>query len=702
VVEVDRIRVAFDVGGTFTDVVIVSGARVVSQKLLNGRSREALVQRIASDARALLGTSPVGLGVVHGTTVASNAVVEGTTARIGFIATRGFRDELEIRRLARPGIYDVMWQRPGPAVPRYLRTELTERTSAMGVVEAAVDPAQVEEVLDLLVDRGAEAVAICFLNSHVNPANEIAVAEASRSRGLRTTASHEIDREAGEFERSSTAAVNAALLEVVGDYLDEVQRPFDQLGVPFNLMQANGGLTTPGMARRNPVRLIESGPAAGVLAASALCAAARIPGAIAFDMGGTTVKACLIEEGRAVERSELEVGGSGNISSRYSRGVGFLVRTPAFDLVELGAGGGSLVWLDEDGLLRVGPRSAGAVPGPASYGRGGETPTVTDANVVLGYVASGPIGDGSVSIDRELACGAFALIAERLGVSLDESAFGALEVADATMTRALRAVSTERGRDSAELTLIAFGGGGPIHAARLAERTGIRRVLVPPLAGVYSAVGLQVAEMRFDFAQGLPAALPLACFDEIERQLLALEHRARHELGGMTDDSPDGDAWTFEHRLDLRYVEQSGSLTALLPAEKVGDRVALLTEAFESEHERLFGYRRSGVPLEVTSVRVLAQGADEAADLGVFRSAVVAGPKPAGSGRRDVYFGPRHGRLDVWCLPRVDLDADAPPLHGPGLVTEVDTTTVVPPGWSVQLRGDDGCLEVSRHGAGAA
>jgi N-methylhydantoinase A len=695
----ERIRVAFDVGGTFTDVVIVAGDRLVRRKLLNDRPQREIARLIAQETMRLredaAGASPT---VVHGSTVASNSVVEGQGAVVGFITTRGFRDELELRRLARPGTYDFMWERAEAVVPRHLRAEIAERTNAAGHVELAPDVDEVEAVLDHLVHLGAEAAGICFLNSHLNPANEALVARAARARGIATTASHEIDREPGEFERSSTTAVNAGLLRVVGDYLREVQQPFEEMAVPFHLMQANGGITTPAMATRKPVCLIESGPAAGVLAASALCVDSDVSGAIAFDMGGTTVKACLIEEGRALERSEIEVGSGGNISARYSRGQGYLVRTPAFDMVELGAGGGSLVWTDQEGLLRVGPRSAAARPGPAAYGRGGQAPTVTDANVLLGYIGEGPIGEGEVVIRRDLAERAFTPLAQKLGLSLDECAFGALAVADATMTRALRAVSTERGRDPATLTLIAFGGGGPIHAARLAERIGIIRVLVPPLAGVYSAVGLQVAETRFDFAQGLASPLTLDQFDDVQADLEILEERARTELADLTAMArPEhrSQSWTFERRLDVRYVEQAGALTVVVPDVEVGV-AASVAQSFEDEHERLFGYRRSGAPLEVTSVRVLAKSPERGSDLRAFRSTVTGGQLSGAPSDRSVYSGPTHGRVKAWCRVRQAMASDGSWISGPGLVTETDTTTVVPLGWAVRSHADSGCLELRR------
>ncbi len=693
-VAIGSLRVTFDVGGTFTDVIIANGDQITCRKILNGEQLGAVAEQIAAELELLLAEEHESVGVVHGTTIASNAVVEGTCAKTGFITTQGFRDELEIRRMGRPGIYDVMWQRPEAVIPRYLRFELDEAIRGTGAIERAIDEAALASILHAFSVEEVEAVGICLLNSHVNSSHEERLAQACREAGYPTSVSSEMDREAGEFERSSTTAVNASLLPVIHRYLDEVETPFRRLDVPFSLMQANGGITTPGIGRQMPVRLIESGPAAGVLGAAALCDVLKLPGAIAFDMGGTTVKACLIENGLAVERSQFEVGGGGNISARYSRGGGYLVRTPAFDLVELGAGGGSIVWLDDDQVMRVGPHSAAAVPGPAAYGRGGTEPTVTDANVILGHIADGPIGDGTVAVDRRLAVAAFTDLAVALGLTPEEAALGAIEVANASMIRAVRAVSTERGRNPADLTLIAFGGGGPIHAARLAERIGIQTILVPPIAGVFSAVGLQIAESRFDFAQGLASPLDLSRADALEEEFLRLESRMKADLIELT--AHNGDSWTYERRVDVRYVEQATSLTAALSGSFDAMSIAQLKEAFEAEHEQLFGYRRSDVPIEVTAVRIRASLGGYGVPLELFKNASVKGIESDHPSSRSIYVSRSEGRIEAWSVPRESFMTASSQLTGPGVITDTDTTIVVPSGWNVAAEPLTGSIILSQ------
>lgn len=529
------LRVAFDIGGTFTDVVI-AGARghLFTYKILTlPDSLGADVGRCVADALRQQSGGRVA-SMVHGTTVASNAVLEGKGAVTGLITTAGFRDELEIRRLGRPGVYDVFWERTPPLIPRRLRVEVRERVTVHGQVDTPLDVNDVRTALHKLRAHGVEAVAISFLHSYVNPLHEQRAAALVRELlpHVMVCTSSAVLPEIREYERTSTTALNAYLMPVVNRYLDQLETQLRQYHPSLLVMQSNGGVMTSEHARRRPVHMIESGPAAGVLAAASLAREVGLSHVVAFDMGGTTVKACLIEDGQPVETAEGEVGAGINLAGRLSRGAGYALRVPMYDIAEVGAGGGSLAWVDEGGALRVGPRSAGAVPGPACYGRGGTTLTITDANVVLGYMNPERIAGGTVPID---AAAARRAIAEHLGTRLrlpvQDAAYGVYQVANATMMRAIRAVTTERGRDPRDFSLIAFGGAGPLHAAALAASLGMTRVYVPLFPGLFSALGLLLADLRYDYVQSIPGRLDAVDPATLLRAFEALAARVQEEVG---------------------------------------------------------------------------------------------------------------------------------------------------------------------------
>ncbi len=421
----------------------------------------------------------------------------------GLLTTAGFRDELEIRRLGRPSVYDVFWERIPPLIPRRRRLDIPERMTADGEVETPLDADAVQHALQRLCDQGIEALAISFLHAYVNPAHEQRAAELARARlpDVMVSVSSDVLPEIREYERTSTTALNAYLMPVVNGYLDNLETQLQQYNRSLLIMQSNGGVMTAEHARRRPVHMIESGPAAGVLAAS-LAREINLAHAVSFDMGGTTAKGCLIEHGQPVETAEGEVGAGINIAGRLSRGAGYALRVPAYDIAEVGTGGGSLAWVDSGGALRVGPRSAGAVPGPACYGRGGVEPTITDANVVLGYMNPDTIAGGHVSIDVDAARAAIdRTLSAKLGLSVEQAAYGVHQVANATMMRAVRAVTTERGRDPRDFTLIAFGGAGPMHAA--GWRTLNMRTVYVPYSG-FQRLGLLLADLRYTTRSGIP------------------------------------------------------------------------------------------------------------------------------------------------------------------------------------------------------
>jgi 5-oxoprolinase (ATP-hydrolysing)/N-methylhydantoinase A len=671
-----RVRIGADVGGTFTDVLVVdAGGRVRLTKVL---STPPDYDRAVIEAVRKLTRTEVE-AVVHGTTVATNAVLERRGARTALVTTEGFRDVLELRRMRMPHLYDYFWTKPPALVPRRLRFEIGERMTAAGEVLKPLHEDEARALATRLREADPEAVAVCLLHAHVHPAHERRLGEILREElpGIPVSLSSEILREQQEYERTATTTVNAYVRPLMEHYLRRIRGGLDDAGIaaPLSIMQSSGGVMTDGDAAVRPVYALESGPAAGVVASAALARALGHQNAIAFDMGGTTAKASLIEDGVVSRSQEYEVGASLSSGSRLLRGSGELIRIPTIDIAEVGAGGGSVAWVDDAGGLHVGPRSAGAIPGPACYGLGGTEPTVTDANVVLGYIPDGPLSDGDLTVSRGAASAAVARVGEAGGLAELEAARGVHELANAAMMRALRAVSTEKGRDPAEFVLLAYGGSGPVHAAALAAELGVRTAIVPPLAGLFSAAGLLCArserhDVRF---------CRVSARDGGGDTLRALDAEMRAALDGT-------DVVELQRIADVRYRGQNWSIPVELPGEIDAASLAALVERFEAEHERLYGTRlEAGSPVDVRALRLVALGPER----GTFSLVQEARRTPAGGTRR-ADFGSGHGELEVPVCERSDLGAA--PVAGPLLVDEYDTTVVVPPGWSVALDPSTGAL----------
>jgi N-methylhydantoinase A len=669
---VTRARIGVDVGGTFTDVILQFADGTASvRKVL---STPPDYDRAVVDAVAALTAGQAAIdGVVHGTTVATNAVLERRGARTALVTTAGFRDVLELRRLRIPHMYDPFWRKPEPLVPRRLRFEVAERMAADGTVLAPVDPDEVRALAARLRDAGVQSVAVCLLHSYRFPEHEELVGAVLREELPDTTVSlsSEILREQREYERSATTVVNAYVRPLMGRYVGEIRRGLDAIGVeaPLTIMQSSGGVMTSADATLRPVLALESGPAAGVVAALGIARRLGFANAIAFDMGGTTAKASLIEGGVVSRGREYEAGGSLSAGSRLMRGSGELLRIPTIDIAEVGAGGGSIAWLDPAGGLQVGPRSAGASPGPACYGRGGTDPTVTDANVFLGYMPSGPVADGEISISAKLAEGALARIAEPLGLSAAESAAGVHAIANARMTRALRSVSSEKGRDPREFVLIAYGGAGPVHAAGLAEELGCTTVVVPALAGLFSSLGLLYARPEFHDvfschldARTVDPARVASVFEQLEARIAP---------------SLDGQAIEWERSAELRYGGQTWEIEVeLTPGPVEEPALSALISRFEDEHERLYGVRgETGSPIEIRALRVGGFGPSSAVD-----RLALPGEDGAVTGTRAAFLGGQVEELPI----RSRASFREQPEPGPLLVDEYDTTVLVRPGWSIR------------------
>jgi N-methylhydantoinase A len=680
-------RLGVDIGGTFTDMVLVgSDGSVDAVKILSsppdfGRAvvdgLRRLLERAGLDAAALA-------AVLHGTTVATNAILEGRGARTALITSEGFRDVLELARMRHPSLYDVAWEKPRPLVPRRRRFEVPLRIDADGTVRRRLDAGALEQVATAIAESGAESVAVCLINSYVAPGveRELATQLTERVPDTLVSASVDILPEMKEFERTSTTVVNAYVRPLVHRYLDALEADLSAMSVaaPLTVMQSSGGLMDSSIARDLPVQLIESGPAAGVTATRELITRLQVDNAVAFDMGGTTAKASLIERRRAFEASEYEVGGGMNARHGLAKGGGYTIRVPSIDIAEVGAGGGSICWVDEGGAPRVGPHSAGADPGPACYGRGGTEPTLTDAKVVLGYLSPEALAGGTQPIRHDLAEAALGdRFARPLRLDLLEAAFGVYRIAVASMSKAVRAVTSQRGRDPRDFALVSFGGAGPAYAAEMAREFGISQVIVPPNPGLFSAVGLLVAEIHHHDVRSLcerhspdPGRLS-ETFREMEERL-----RGRLEQHGHT---PSG--IRMDRFADMRYVGQSSELRVPVPASAL-DVAALerLGDSFGAEHERTYGHRGSGQRFEIVNLRVratLPANREEGFDVFSKPTASDSGDRKA----RNACFGGEFGQVTTPVLGRTELVGRRE--RGPVIVEEMDGTTVVPPYASVRV-----------------
>ena len=492
------LRIAADVGGTFTDIAMLTATGELSTCKVPSTPADYSRAILAGISSLLPGGADGSHEVLHASTVATNAILEGKGACTALVTTAGFRDVLELRRIRVPRLYEPLYEKPRPLVPRRRRFELEERLDARGEVITPLDEEALTQLGRNLAASPVEAVAICFLHSYINPVHEQRVAQVLRAMLPQAfvSVSCEVLPEIREYERTSTTVVNAYVGPVVSRYLKSLRNRLREHGLtgPLRMMQSSGGILDIEQVIERPATVVESGPAAGIVGAARLAATGGLSNLITFDMGGTTAKASLIEEGNLVTTDEYEVGGGISLSSQLAKGGGYALKLPVIDVSEVGAGGGSIVRIDAGGGLKVGPESAGAEPGPACYAKGGNHATVTDASVALGYLNGESLAGGSVPIRGDLALAAVARVADAIGADVIETAFGIFRLANASMMRAVKSVSTYRGRDPRAFALFAFGGNGGIHAAALAAELGMQQIIVPPAAGVFSAVGLLCAD----------------------------------------------------------------------------------------------------------------------------------------------------------------------------------------------------------------
>ena len=685
-------RIASDIGGTFTDIAYVDGqGRLATGKLPSTPADFAdgvvtglveLLQRVEIDVGAID-------EVLHGCTLATNAILEQKGARTALITTAGFRDVLELKRIRVPRLYEPLYVKPPPLVARRHRHEVTERIGADGEVVVPLDRASVEAAVARIAADDAEAVAICLLHAYANPAHERAVAEIVRRRLPNAFVSLSVDvlPEIREYERTSTTVINAYVGPPVRDYLEAMLDRLARAGLPRRLMvmQSSGGILDAETVIRRPAQIVESGPAAGVIGAAEIGRRSGYENLITFDMGGTTAKAAIIENGGYLQAEAIEVGGDISTGSALGGGGGYALKLPAIDISEVGAGGGSIVRLDKAGSIKVGPDSAGAVPGPACYDLGGTEPTVTDANLVLGYLNPAALADGNVPIRIDRARAAIAeRVAAPLGRELIETAYGIHTVANANMMRAVKAVTTYRGRDPRDFALFAFGGNGGVHGVDLARVLQIDTVIVPPVAGVFSAVGLLFANQEMGlsttFAHSVdtvPSAEAARFYDQLADDIAG---HMGHERAVIK----------FRRLADLRYRGQAFELTVELPDgpldaalwRELGDR-------FETEHERRYGHKFAGAyTREIVNLRLSGAIAVETPD----RLRVDdAGARAAEERQRSVYFGPAFGPARTTAIiDRGALTTTARP--GPLVIEEATATTVVAPDCTARLDGFDNLI----------
>ena len=709
----NTMRIGADVGGTFTDVVLIDAngnlwthkvpstppdfERAVLnaiEHLLHTTDANPLQrgERQGSPSPSLLsgGSGATVSEVAHGTTVATNAVLEKRGAKTALITTKGFRDVLELRRIRAPQMYDLFFEKPEALVERYLRFELTERISASGEVLTPLSDSELWELKAALEKEAVESVAICTLHAYAYPQHENIVGDFLRAQlpDIPVSLSSEVLPERKEYERTATTVVNAYVRPVMQRYLNAMRNGLQAMGIeaPLLMMQSAGGLTPEADAAQLPVFVLESGPAAGVLAAGFTAQRLGTDNLITLDMGGTTAKASMIEDGAVAYSPEYEVGASVSAGNRLVGGGGELIRAPSIDIAEVGSGGGSIAYLDGAGGLRVGPRSAGAVPGPACYQRGGAEPTVTDANVVLGYIRPGELADGEVSIDIDAAQRAiYDHIAAPLGMDLLQAAEGVHRIANARTMRALRAVSTERGRDPREFVLMAFGGSGPIHAAGLAKELLIRQVIVPPLPGLFSTLGLLFSGIEHHDVRSCLLSGDTLNATALEGIKVEMQ---RNMLAQFQTEGYPADQVALSCSVDVRFKGQASEIRIPVTDESFTENtVRMLYTTFETEHERLYGHRSDpDNPVEVVAVRLIGQ-AGIRGQQGALNPAERLGARALS---REAYFGASWGTIDTPVISRHDLGEEG--ITGPLLIDEYDSTIVIPPDYRGLLDSDGNIL----------
>lgn len=692
-----RIRLATDVGGTFTDLVYYEidedSGQIASFNSVKAHTTPPHFEKGVMEAVARAGLAHEDVEVfAHGTTVVINALTERKGVRTALITTQGFRDILEIARGNRPDFFNLRYRKPEPFVRRYLRREIPERLNYRGEVLKPLDLSGLEDMMTEFKAEGVEAIAICLLHAYANPDHEQAVAAEVRRLWpeVAIVASHQITREWREYERTNTAVLCAYVQPIAQDYLGRMEDQLSASGFKgaFYVMQSNGGIDTLSAARATPISMVESGPASGVLGAAALGRLIGENNVIALDIGGTTAKCSLIDHGRVEITSQYMIE-----QSRLS--AGYPIMTPVVDIVEIGNGGGSIAWVDADEKLHVGPRSAGAMPGPVAYGQGGTEPTTTDANLMLARINPHYFIGGEIEADLNAVGAAFGRLGDRLGLSAEDAARGVIRIANNNMINALKLVSINRGYDPRDFTMIAFGGGGAMHATALARELNIPKVVIPAHSAVFSAWGMLVSDLRRDYIRTHPMRLSDDAAGPIGATFAEMEDEA---LQAFLADRIAKDAIYYERYLDLRYEGQEHSVRVPVPCVRITkDILKEIIARFHEAYEREYTYRLDNA-VELVTFHLVAFARIDRPDLARLPSDNTA--EDAIKGRRAVDFD-TDGICDTLIYDRDRLDAQTT-LSGPAIIEEAGSTTVVFPGQMVRV-DDYGNLHITieegRHGA---
>jgi len=680
-------RIGVDIGGTFTDVAVVDEVSghigVVKTSTTPQDFAAGVIEALkAAMERHQVPASDVVL-LSHATTVVTNAILEEKGAKTALITTRGFRDVLELRRSARARLYDRNQDPPAVLVPRSRRFEISERIDANGEVVTPLEEGELDEIIEQIRADGVEAIAVCLLFSFLNDGHERRIGERLRDAlpGVPVFLSADVLPELKEFERTSTTSVCAYVGPILASYLERLEQATRELNLPpLHVMGSGGGVLDVAESVKMPAMAVESGPAAGVIAAAFIGRQLDEPNLISFDMGGTTAKASLIRDGRVEVTSEYEVGADASVS-RWMHGTGHPIKVPVIDLAEVSAGGGSIAWIDSGGIMHVGPHSAGAEPGPVSYGHGGKEPTVTDCDLILGYLDPEYFLGGEMTIDAAAAEAAIReRIANPLGLSVPEAAAAVVEIVDHNMAEVLRIVSVERGHDPRDFSLVAFGGAGPVHAASLAIELDIPRVIVPPIPGGFSALGLVATDLRREYVRTFYKRLDEATFDEISQMFSTMEAAGSTMLveAGVPEAHRE-----LRRAADIRYIQQAYELTVPIEDGEIGaTQIANLAQAFHARHLATYGHDSPDEPLQIVNLRLSAIGHLE--DLGLKPTHGSDGTvEDALRGQRKVFFR-GSGAVECEIFARDALPARGH-VPGPAIIEAADTTIVVPPGWGARI-----------------
>ena len=677
-----RFRAASDVGGTFTDLVYY---RVEAGTGACGAVRSVKTDTTPPDfetgvmaSLGKAGIAPSDLAFfAHGSTLVINALTERKGVKTALITTKGFRDVLEIARGNRPDLFNFNFRKPAPFVERYLRAELDERVDYKGEVQKTVCLEPLPELLEFFKAEGVQAIAVCFLHSYINPENEIKAAAQITALwpDVSVLASHQISREWREYERTSTTVLAAFVHPVAKKYIESLERQLlagGFTGKPY-MMQSNGGIATANAAKANPIAMVESGPASGIFAAARLGRNIGEENLVVLDIGGTTAKCALIENGEISITTEYHI-------NRDRKTPGYPIQTPVTELVEIGNGGGSIAWIDEGNRLRVGPQSAGAQPGPAAYGRGGTRVTTTDANLVLGRIDPGSFVGGTVQPDWDAVNAAFKPLQDKLDMTREELARGIVRVANANMTNALRLVSTNKGYDPRDFTLVAFGGGGALHALALAEELQVRSVIIPVNSAVFSAWGMLLTDLRRDYLQTCPLELEPGNGDKLVSLFNSLIGQAHKDQAGDNPRS-DGREISFDYYADMRYRGQEHTVKILFPFADGQADLALAAKRFHAAHEKRYTYRLD-TGLQVVNLHLVANVAVDKPD---FLEKAQTGIRPEDTVLhvRKVDFDPS-GIHDAVIYDGLRLEPGMK-FNGPAVVQEPSVSMVIPPDYGVTV-----------------